>query len=116
MKIKNKHFSQKEFKTLSWDKNGLTNLGFKQYLFRNFEQDRIEEMLQKLGYDQGLYSLKSRVFVASFQSENPIAVKINDSILGDMHRRAWDLYMNKKLMENEISQDFDKTSQYVFLI
>lgn len=115
-KIKNKDFGSKEFKTLSCDpKEGLTNLGFKQFLFRNFEQDRIEEMLEKLGYDASLYSTKSRVVVVSFQSDSEIKVKINESIVGDMHTRAWDLYMEHQLSSgNTDKSDFIKKSNYIF--
>jgi hypothetical protein len=116
IKIKNKDFKSNEFKTLSCDpKDGLTNLGFKQFLFRNFEQDRIEEMLEKLGYDPSLYSTKSRVFVVSFQSDSEITVKINESIIGDMHTRAWDLYMEHQLStDNADKSDFVKKDDYIF--
>jgi hypothetical protein len=115
-KIRTKDFSSKAFKLYSCDPDeGLTNLGFKQFLFRNFEQDRIEEMFEKLGYDPALYSTKSRVFVSSFQADSPISVKINESIIGDMHTRAWDLFMEHQLSEGANDRsDTVGNSQYVF--
>jgi len=78
MKIKDSSFTRKEFKRISCDKDGLTNLGFKQYLFRNFETDKIIKMLEKLGYDEGLYSTKSRVIIVSIQADTGTDVKIRD--------------------------------------
>lgn len=112
--ITDKSFKKKEFKKLSCDSEGLTNLGFKQFLFRNFEQDKLEEMFDILGYDRGLYSLKSKIFVTSFQADTDIRVKINDSFLGNFQSRAWDLFMNYKLENGEHSEDFVKSKMAIF--
>lgn len=117
-KLKQTDFTSSAFKTYSCDKEGLTNLGFKQYLFRNLKDKQISTMLDKLGYDQQLYSTKSRVFVMTFQSDYPIKVKINESIFGDMNKRVWDLYMNKKLMDNhvDIEHEYSNKDHVVFSV
>ena len=71
-------------------------------------------MLRKLGYDDGMYSTKSRVFVMSFQSDSPLKVKIHDSLDGDMHKRAWNLYANWYIKNKDIRTDFYQTSNYLF--
>lgn len=71
-------------------------------------------MLDKLGYDKALYSTKSRVFVVSFQCDSKIQVTINDAILGEMHRRVWDLYLQHFLDTRGLKDDHEKTSRYIF--
>jgi len=85
-------------------------------LFRNFEQDRLVEILNSLGYDSGLYSLKSKVFVVSFQADVHLKVKINDTFLGDLHSRAWDLFMYHKLSNGEQSEKFVKSKCTIFAV
>lgn len=45
-------------------------------------------MLSKLGYDDQLRSLKSRVFVISFHSNQKLSVKIKDILDGNMHKSS----------------------------
>ena len=59
--IKQSDFSSKKFENISWTSDGLTFHGFLQFLFQNLGHDEIDDMLQKLGYDDQLRSLKSRV-------------------------------------------------------
>ena len=112
--IKQKDFTSEKFKNLSCGKEGLTNLGFKQFLFRNFEADKIPKILEKLGYDKGLYSNKSRVFVVSIQSEQQLTVKIEDSLLGEMHKRVMDMFMHHVLDHNVPAESRESTSRYCF--
>ena len=95
-------FTSKKFKAISCEKEGLTNLGFKQFLFRNFEADRINIMINKLGYDKSLNSTKSRVFVLSIHSKAPLTVKIEDSILGEMHSRIMDIFIHHFLWKSRL--------------
>lgn len=113
-KITQQDFTKKEeFKSLSCGKDGLTNLGFKQYLFRNFNQEQINQMLTNMGYDKGLYSYKSRVFVVSFQADIPLDVKINETVMGNLHTRALDLYMCNQLTQHT-PKDMVHKSDYLF--
>lgn len=51
-------------------------------------------MLKKLGYDDQLRSLKSRVFVVSFHSNSSLNVKINDILEGNMHKASLGILMD----------------------
>jgi calpain-15 len=82
-----------DFHNISWDENGLTRYGFHQIL-ETFSDDRINDMLYKLGYDNSLYSLKSRMFTLTFHSSEPLRVRISDAIKTDLNERAWDLMMS----------------------
>ena len=59
--IKQADFKTKKFENISWTSEGLTFHGFLQFLFKNLKSEEIESMLKKLGYDDQLRSLKSRV-------------------------------------------------------
>jgi len=63
--IKMADFFSEKFWNFSCDENGFTKYGFIQYLSQ-FSDDRIHNMLTKLGYNEDLYSTKSRVFTLSF--------------------------------------------------
>lgn len=112
--ITSKSFTSPEFANISCNEHGLTNLGFKQFLFRNFSEKEISNMLTKLGYDDGMYSTKSRVFVTSFQADSPLKVQINESIIGNLHTRAWDLFMNHHLMERKLLGEVVRKANYLF--
>lgn len=56
-------------------------------------------MILSLGYDQGLYSIKSRSFMMSFHSNEKLKIKRNDTVGSYMHEWAWDLYMEQMLVE-----------------
>ena len=47
-------------------------------------------MLDMMGYDEQLYSLKSRVFVCTFHANEPIKIKICDNLKQNMHKYAID--------------------------
>lgn len=90
MDIKQSDFSTPMFESVSCDKNGVSLLGFKQLLFRNFNNQEISEVLHKLGYDDALNSSKSRAFMLSFQAAEPLEVDIHDILESDYHRTAWE--------------------------
>ncbi len=90
MDIKQSDFADSTFNDVSSNKEGVSLLGFKQLLFRNFNDGEIRNILDKLGYDEALNSTKSRAFMLSFQSdEHPITVDIKDILEGDFHKSAW---------------------------
>jgi hypothetical protein len=54
--------------------------------------------LEKLGYDRDLYSLRSRIFTATFHSrclegEDPIEVRIRDAIPTDIDNKTSELVL-----------------------
>lgn len=81
-----------EFENISCDHNGMTNFGMKQY-FRRFDADEIATYLERLGYDDALYSTKSKPFTITIQTESPLRVRIGDALKTDLNERAWDLMM-----------------------
>jgi hypothetical protein len=103
--IEQEDFESEEFENVSCTEEGLTQFGFKQYLFHNFSQKEISDMLLKLGYDDGLNSLKSRVFVVTFHSSEPLTVTIHDVNEGDMHKTASNMYMDKLLEDDSVRKD-----------
>lgn len=106
--IKQKDFTSEKFKDISCTEEGLTKFGFVQFLFKNYQPDQIRSMLEKLGYDEELNSLKSRVFIVTFQSEEEITVKINDILEGNMYKTAINLFMNHLMDEGEAEIDESK--------
>jgi hypothetical protein len=58
-----------------------------------FEEEKIKEMLDTMGYDKYLYSIYSRVFTLTLHSKSPVTVKINDAQGTDINERAWDILM-----------------------
>lgn len=51
-------------------------------------------MFDKLGYDENLTSLKSRVFVVTLHSEEPITVKVGDAAQTDLNEKTSDLVLD----------------------
>ena len=90
MDIKQSDFTSQMFKDISCDKHGVTLLGFKQLLFRSFNDPEISDVFHKLGYDEALNSSKSRAFMISVQATEPLSVDIHDILESDYHRTAWE--------------------------
>jgi len=64
---------------------GLTLEGFKQFLVAEIEachmdEERMLSWLQALGYDQDLYSIKSRCFMLTFHSTVDLQVSVRDAV------------------------------------
>ena len=57
-----------ELDDISCNKDGVSLLRFKQLLFRKFDMKEIKEIMTKMGYDNALNSIKSRVFMMNFQA------------------------------------------------
>jgi len=68
----------------------VTRFGMLQ-LWQQFSDQRLREMLDALGYDDTLYSHKSRVFVLTFHSDRDIRVKICNAIHTDINEKALNL-------------------------
>lgn len=62
-----------------------------------YSDQRIKEMLNSLGYDDTLYSYKSRVFVLTFHSSEDIRVRIGDAAKTDLNEKALNLVMGDYL-------------------
>ena len=92
-----KKITELEFKTnilssYCSSEGGLTEKGFKQWFVDQVKtegEDVVFGWLNKLGYDQDLYSIRSRLFTATFHSktvegEGQMEVKIRDAIGTDI--------------------------------
>ena len=72
---------------------GLTLEGFKAFFVSEIEtdgmeEDRMFEWLASLGYDQDLYSIKSRCFMLTFHSSIDLSVSVRDAIQTDLDTRS----------------------------
>ena len=89
--------------------NGITEKGFIEffediYLSRNGKEE-INQWLNKLGYDNDLYPLKSRCFMITFQSEKPIKVSVYNTLETYLHSKIERLILvsnGKKIKQNNI--------------
>lgn len=86
-------FFSEKFWNISCDENGLTRYGLHQVL-NMFSESSLTRMLKKLGYDESLHSLKSRVFTLTFHTTAKLRVRICDALKTDLNERAWDLMMD----------------------
>lgn len=108
--IKQSDFTSEKFKGLSCTKEGLTRYGFFQYMFKFITNSERAVMLNKLGYDKMLHSLKSRVFVITFQAEEPMTLKINDILEGNMHKTATNIFIDHLFEEGHDNLEVDEES------
>ena len=106
--IKQSDFESPEFENISCTNEGLTRYGFMQYMMQNFQKKEIDSILKKLGYDEQLRSLKSRVFVITFHSSEPLAVKINDILEGNMHMTASQIFIDHAFEEESENIEIDE--------
>lgn len=98
--IRQSDFNSEAYNDVSCNEEGVTLLGFKQLLFRNYDDDEIRRMLDRLGYDEALNSHKSRAFMMSFQAHEPLEIQIKDILEGNYHTTAWEQLMSH-LFEEE---------------
>lgn len=96
-----KHISQKDFEMHLLSKyqstqKGLTLRGFIDF-FKQQIKDQGQQVIQKwfsmLGYDNNLYSVRSRSFVMSIHSDIELSVVVRDAIQTDLDSRANMIYV-----------------------
>ena len=113
MDIREDDFTSEAFEDISCSNEGVSLLGFKQLLFRNFNNSEITGILKKLGYDECLNSLKSRVIVMSFLSSEELTVKINDAIENNFHNKAFDTWLEHLSVTIDSVYCKEKTDDYL---
>lgn len=62
---------------------GLTNKGLRSFLEQHFAaigEEEAKKQLERLGYDDKLYSFFSRSFILSLHSDKPIEVQLGDAV------------------------------------
>jgi calpain-15 len=94
--VKNASISQNEFENnilnnfAQYDK-GITEKGFinffEDYYLKEGEKN-MRSWLENLGYDSELYPLRSRCFMLTFHSDNPIAVSVRDALNTDLNSKV----------------------------
>jgi calpain-15 len=104
--VKQSDFTSKKYEKVSCTKEGITRYGFLQFMMTNFTKEEVEKLLLKLGYDANLRSLKSRVFVVTFHSSEPLTIKINDILEGNVHKTAGNI-----LIDNFFSEGGDNSGR-----
>lgn len=62
-----------------------------------YSDTRMREMLNSLGYDETLFSFKSRVFVLTFHASEDIRVRIGNAARTDLNEKAINLVMGDQL-------------------
>ncbi len=96
-------YTTPEFADISCDEFGLTLYGFKQVLMQLSQQQR-DQMLTKMGYDQGLYSTQSRVFVTTVHSEKTIKCCIGDNVAANLHELSANLMADALIREGKMGK------------
>ena len=88
------------------DNYGLTPFGFIQLLKSKIAND-VDEILEKLGYDENLYSTKSKLFVVSIHAERPLQLSFKDAIGTSMNERAQDYILNNEIKTEGLGDMFE---------
>ena len=101
------------FEGISCSSEGITKYGFMQLMMRE-DPETLNENLRKLGYDESLYSLKSRVFTISFHTEYDLRVRVGDACKTELNERAWDLMMENHYKENGATKAFTTDRLIIF--
>ena len=86
--------ASEDFQNISCDENGITRFGMIQMLTKTVDIDGLRDALTKLGYDESLYSTKSKPFMLSFHTTGSLRVRIGDAMQTDLNERARDLMMS----------------------
>ncbi len=108
-----KQLSEDEFnniylKNYSSHENGITEKGFYQFftdIYLKEGEDKIKEILNNLGYDNDLYSLRSRNFMITFHSNNEIIINVRDNLGTDLNSKINKITFNHN--SNEILKEGD---------
>lgn len=61
------------------DNYGVTPFGFVQ-LLKNKIPNEVDEILERLGYDENLFSLRSKLFIVSIHAEMPLELAFKDAV------------------------------------
>lgn len=67
--------------------------------------------LENLGYDQDLYPLRSRCFMLTFHSDNPIAVSVRDALNTDLNYKV-----NKIILKSFGEEKFVNAENNIFSV
>lgn len=66
--------------------------------------------LENLGYDTGLYPLRSRCFMLTFHTDYPLAVAVRDALNTDLNNKVNKLILKSHGEEKKSQSSSDVTS------
>jgi len=103
-----------ESQTARAREGGLTLEGFKRFLVNEIEnnmmkEDQMFEWLANLGYDEDLYSIRSRCFMLTFHSTVDLSVSVRDAVQTDLDMRT------NLLVTDKFGQELEVTANYRIL-
>eukprot|EP00340_Litonotus_pictus_P004981 CAMPEP_0170517410 /NCGR_PEP_ID=MMETSP0209-20121228/3415_1 /TAXON_ID=665100 ORGANISM="Litonotus pictus, Strain P1" /NCGR_SAMPLE_ID=MMETSP0209 /ASSEMBLY_ACC=CAM_ASM_000301 /LENGTH=788 /DNA_ID=CAMNT_0010802657 /DNA_START=138 /DNA_END=2504 /DNA_ORIENTATION=+ len=90
---------------------GITEKGFISFFVENLltgGEKQIWSWLENLGYDQGLYPLRSRCFMLTFHSDNALAVAVRDALNTDLNNKT-----NKLILKSQGEEKKSSTSSEI---
>lgn len=76
----------------------------------------LEKALRTLGYDEDLFSIKSRCYVVSVHSVTPLSVQIGDNLSSSFKSRARDLMNDFQLKEHGPGDSTRDEQQYALFV
>ena len=80
---------------------------------KRFNEEKFLKVLQRWGYDEDFYSIRSSVFIVSLHTELPIKVTVEDAIVTDLNERAWDMFIDYSIKNNpEMMKTIKKNDKY----
>ena len=103
-KVREGDFTKAKFEGMSCDEEGLTNYGLKQVFDKKLTEEERAQMMESLGYDENLYSVKSRVFVFTCHSTDPMKLKIGDNIEANFHEVGRDMLAKQMIADKGVGK------------
>jgi hypothetical protein len=76
----------------------------------------MRKCFDKIGYDPGLFSSKTRAFMLSFYVNSKMSIKRNNSVGKKMDEQAWDMFMEEMFVKFGGSDKKEKDGMEVFAI
>ena len=95
---------------------GLTLNGFKRVLMEKLSPDELRSLLTVMGYDESLYSVKSRIIVCSLHADAKITTSIGDTFNTRVVEAARDLVMEHVTREEGAGRFGKETDQCVIVV
>jgi hypothetical protein len=106
-------FLDPEFDNVSHVTEGITKHGFYQ-LLSTYSDAKIQNILNKMGYDESLQSYKSRVFVMTFHSTEKLKVRIKSAAHTDLNEKASNLILADHLAKTNYKKAREDENVVIF--
>lgn len=83
-------------------------------IVNNFSEQKIQQILGKMGYDECLFSTKSRVFVITFHSSEEVRVRIGNAAKTNFNEKAVTLLLDEYLRNHGAERGREDRNVIVF--